>query len=81
MNKSEFVKHIANQHNITQDEANKVIGLIKYEVDFIVYHCIIQAINYIKSIVCHLKQFVIQLLIILMHYLLCIMLRLSFLGF
>ena len=25
MNKSEFVKHVANQHNITQDEANKVI--------------------------------------------------------
>lgn len=25
MNKSEFAKHVANQHNITQDEANKVI--------------------------------------------------------
>jgi DNA-binding protein HU-beta len=25
MNKSEFVKHVANQHSITQDEANKVI--------------------------------------------------------
>jgi len=27
MNKSEFVKHIANQQNITQDEANKVIDI------------------------------------------------------
>ena len=25
MNKSEFVKHVANQHNITQDKADKVI--------------------------------------------------------
>ena len=25
MNKSEFVKHVANLHSITQDEANKVI--------------------------------------------------------
>lgn len=25
MNKSEFAKHVANQHSITQDEANKVI--------------------------------------------------------
>ena len=25
MNKSEFVKHVANQHNITQEEANKII--------------------------------------------------------
>ena len=27
MNKAEFVKHIANQQNITQDEANKVIDI------------------------------------------------------
>ncbi len=27
MNKAEFVKHIANQHSITQDEANKVIDI------------------------------------------------------
>lgn len=27
MNKSEFVKYIANQQNITQDEANKVIDI------------------------------------------------------
>lgn len=27
MNKSEFVKHIANQQNITEDEANKVIDI------------------------------------------------------
>lgn len=28
MNKSEFVKYIANQQNITQDEANKVIDIL-----------------------------------------------------
>ena len=25
MNKSEFVKHVSSQHNITQEEANKII--------------------------------------------------------
>ena len=32
MNKSEFVKHVANQHNITQDEANKVIDIFTSSV-------------------------------------------------
>ena len=32
MNKSEFVKHVANQHSITQDEANKVIDIFTSSV-------------------------------------------------
>ena len=32
MNKSEFVKHVANQHNITQNEANKVIDTFSSSV-------------------------------------------------
>ena len=32
MNKSEFVKHVASQHNITQDEANKVIDMFTSSV-------------------------------------------------
>lgn len=41
MNKSEFVKYIANQQNITQDD-----GLIKIWIDSIFYHCIIRLVNY-----------------------------------
>ena len=32
MNKSEFAKHVANQHSITQDEANKVIDIFTSSV-------------------------------------------------